>query len=65
MFHLILKPGDMPQAGYACSYLHKQILSQFGLLSTKLADVKQKLFMQEKSWEQMLPALLDTGQIKD
>jgi hypothetical protein len=55
----------MPQAGYACSYLHKQILSQFGLLSTKLADVKQKLFMQEKSWEQMLPALLDTGQIKD
>lgn len=33
---------------------YSQIPSQFGLLSTKLAAMKQELFMQEKSLEQML-----------
>jgi hypothetical protein len=33
---------------------YSQIPSQFGLLSTKLVAMKQKLFMQEKSLEQML-----------
>lgn len=53
---LVSKPKEenhrLVNSAFINSY--SQIPSQFGLLSTKLAAMKQELFMQEKSLEQML-----------